>query len=297
MATNTLAGVNLTRVSQLSLDALITEGIPLSSFTTDFTSDVMPKGEVVTTRFATVPGTQDFDDDKSTSNSNTTARNITLNQYRGVSIGFKDTELTFTDIQLANQFIKPAISALVDEMIAFVLGNVTAAKGFNAMDLTSTAVDFDDDDVADLAERLSTAKVPKSPRNLILKPTYHAALTKSGAIKDASSYASDEPIKEGRVPRLHGFNVLEYNGTIPGNSENVEGIATHPQALCIAARAIPEPPAGTWYGKIQNVSDPASGLPIQIREHYDGKELVYQFSVLYGAEVGIPGKLARIISA
>lgn len=297
MATNSLAGVNLTRVSQLSLDALITEGIPLSSFTTDFTSDVMPKGEVVTTRFASVPSTQDFDSDKSTSNSATTARNITLNQYRGVSIGFKDTEMTYTDIQLAQQFIKPAISALVDEMIEDTLSLVTAGNGFGTMDLTSTAANFDDDDVADLAEALSTAKVPKAPRNLILKPSYHAALTKSGAIKDASSYDSSEPIREGRVPRLHGFNVLEYNGTVPANGENLEGIATHPQALLIAARAIPEPPAGTWYGKIQTVADPNSGLPIQIREHYDGTELVYQFSVLYGSQIGIPGKLARIKSA
>lgn len=297
MATNTLNGVNLTRISQLTLDALQTEGIPLSAFTTDFSADALPQGETITTRFVTVPTTQNFNSSKATGNSATTARSITLNQYRGVSIGFKDTELTYSDVELGSKFVKPAISAIVDEMIAYVLGFVTDANGFGTLDLVSTAGNFDDDDVADLAQTLSTAKVPKAGRSLILKPTYFASLAKTGAIKDASSYASAEPIRENRIPRLHGFDVIEYNGTIPTNSENMQGIAVHPQALCIAARTIPEPPPGTWYGKVMSIVEPNSGIPIQIREHYDGNELVYQFGVLYGAAVGIPTKLARIVSA
>jgi len=296
MATNTLNGVNLTRISQLTLDALVTEGFPLSAFTTDFSNEALPHGEVITTRFVTVPTTQNFNSTKATGNSVTTARNITLNQYRGVSIGFKDTELTYTDLELGEKFVRPAVSALVDEMIAYVLGLCTAAKGFGTLDLVSTAGNFDDDDVADLAQTLSTAKVPKASRSLILKPTYFASLAKTGAIKDASSYASAEPIRENRIPRLHGFNLIEYNGTIPHNSQYMQGVAVHPQALCVAARTIPEPPPGTWYGKVMNVVDEASGLPIQIREHYDGTELVYQFGVLYGATEGIPTKLARIVS-
>jgi hypothetical protein len=295
MATNTLGGVNLTRISQLTLDALITEGIPLSAFTTDFSGDALPHGEVITTRFVTVPSTQNFNTSKATGNSTTTARNITMNQYRGVSIGFKDTELAYTDIDLKEKFILPSISVIVDEMIAYALALTTTANGFNSLDLVSLAADFDADDVADLAQRMSTAKVPKAPRNLILKPTYHAAIAKSASVQDASSYASADPIRENRVPRLHGFNVIEYNGTIPTH-QGMEGIALHPQALCIAARTVPIPPAGTWYGKIQNVVDPNSGLTIQVREHYDGAELVYQFGVLYGAQIGIPGKAARIIN-
>ena len=66
MASNTLGGINPTRISQLSLDVLKTVGVPLRAFTTDLTDDVAVSGDVVTTRFATVPSTQDFDSSKAT---------------------------------------------------------------------------------------------------------------------------------------------------------------------------------------------------------------------------------------
>lgn len=297
MATNSLAGVNLTKISQVSLDVLKTEGIPLSAFTTDFSADAMPKGETITTRFATVPSTQDFDSSKATSNSATTARSVTLSNYRGVSIGFKDTELTFSPVQLADLFVRPAISALVDYVINSVLTRVTNGNGFTRV-ATLSAGAFDADAVADLAEGLSTGKVPKSPRNLIIKPTYMASLAKDNAITAASDGPSGASvIRDHQLPRIHGFNVVEYAGTIPSNSENLVGLACGKQALILAARGVVEPPAGTWFGNIENIVDPGSGLPIQIREYYDGTELRYEFSVLFGHAIGIPLYATRIASA
>jgi hypothetical protein len=289
--------VNLTKISQVSLDVLKTEGIPLSAFTTDFSADAMPKGETITTRFATVPSTQDFDSSKATSNSATTARSVTLNNYRGVSIGFKDTELTFSPVQLADLFVRPAISALVDYVINSVLTRVTNGNGFTRV-ATLSAGAFDADAVADLAEGLSTGKVPKSPRNLIIKPTYMASLAKDNAITAASDGPSGASvIRDHQLPRIHGFNVVEYAGTIPSNSENLVGLACGKQALILAARGVVEPPAGTWFGNIENIVDPGSGLPIQIREYYDGTELRYEFSVLFGHAIGIPLYATRIASA
>lgn len=45
---NTLGGVNLTKIAQASLDVLVTEGIPLTAFITDFSSEALPKGETIT---------------------------------------------------------------------------------------------------------------------------------------------------------------------------------------------------------------------------------------------------------
>lgn len=297
MATNTLNGVNLTKISQISLDVLTTEGVPLSAFTTDFSADALPKGETVTTRFATVPSTQDFDSSKATSNSATTARSVTLNDYRGVSIGFKDTEITYSPVQLADLFVRPAISALIDYVINSVLTNVTNANGFTDVE-TVAAASFDADTVADLAEGLSTRKVPKGNRTLLIKPTYMASLTKDNSVQAASDGpAGTDPIRLNRLPMLHGFNVLEYNGTIPANSENMEGLAAGQQGLIIAARQVVEPPSGTWYGNVENITDPSTGLPIQIREYYDGTELRYEFSTLFGSAIGIPDYITRIASA
>lgn len=292
---NTLAGVNLDRIASLTLDTLVPTAIPLSAFTTDFSDDVKPHGESVTTRFATAPTTQDFASNRTAQNAVTTARKITLNNYRGVPLEFTDLERTYTDQDLIDLFIGPSISALVDYMIAEALGLVTNANF--AAKLTSTAGDFDSDDVADLAEALDTAKVPAAPRTLLIKPTYKSSLVKDGAIHDTSSYGSSEPIRENRIPRLHGFNVISYNGTIPGNSENLVGIATHAQAIIIAARGVAHPPSGTWFGNIRDVIEPKSGLTIQIREYYDNTNLRYEFSVLFGVQLGVTGNLKRIVSA
>ena len=297
MATNTLNGVNLTKISQISLDVLATEGVPLSAFTTDFSGDALPKGETITTRFATVPTTQDFDSSKATSNSATTARSVTLDDYRGVSIGFKDTEITYSPVQLADLFVRPAISSLVDYVINKVLTQVTNANGFTDV-ATVAAASFDADAVADLAEGLSTRKVPKGNRTLLLKPTYMANLAKDNTITAASDGpAGVDPIREHRLPRLHGFGVQEYNGTIPANAENMEGIACGQQGLICAARQIVEPPSGTWYGNVENIVEPNSGIPLQVREYYDGTELRYEFSILFGVAKGIEDYVTRIASA
>jgi len=297
MATNTLNGVNLTKISQVSLDVLTTEGVPLSAFTTDFSDDALPKGETITTRFATVPSTQDFDSSKATSNSATTARSVTLDDYRGVSIGFKDTEITYSPVQLADLFVRPAISALCDYVINAALTNVTNANGFTDVQTTAAGA-FDADVVADLAEGLSTRKVPKGNRTLLIKPTYMAALAKDNQVTAASDGpAGVDPIRNHALPRIHGFNVLEYNGTIPANSENMEGLACGQQGLIIAARQVVEPPSNTWYGNVENITDPSTGLPIQIREYYDGTELRYEFSILFGTAVGIADYVTRIASA
>lgn len=294
---NTLGGVNLTKIAQASLDVLVTEGIPLTAFITDFSPEALPKGQTVTTRFATAVSTQDFSSDKAAADVTTTARNITLSNYRGVSFGFTDTELTYTPVQLADLFVRPAIAALVDYVINAALTNVTNGNGFTRVKTVSAAA-FDADTVADLAEGLSTAKVPKSPRSLIIKPTYYASLAKDNAIHAASDGpAGASVIRDNMIPKVGGFSVYEYNGTIPGNSENLVGVACGKQGLCIAARGVVEPPDGTWYGRIENIVDPNSGLPIQIREFYDGTKLTYQFSTLFGTAIGIPAYLTRIASS
>lgn len=292
---NTLGGVNLARISQLTLDCLMTEGIPLQAFTQDFNSAIQDTGESVTTRFATVPTTQDFASSKDPGNAVLTARTVTLDKYRGVSLGFTDTELSFTDVQLVQQFIQPSVSAIVDYMINSVLELVTAANFSNSV--TKTAAQYDADCVADIAQVMSTAKIPASPRNAIIKPTYFAGLAKDNSIQNAAAFGSNGAVVNHVVPKVHGINQIEYAGTIPGNSENLEGIVCHPQALIIAARGVKEPPPGTWYGKIQNIKEPKTGLPLQVREYYDGTKLRYEIAVLYGVAKGITTKLYRILSA
>lgn len=299
MADNTLTGVNVHRIAEKTLDYFGTEGVPLNLFTTDLGKGVKEKGETVTTRFPNGVTAQDMSTNRTAQNASTVKRTVTLDQYRGVVLGFSDLERSYTDTDLENLFIIPAISTLVDEMIEHTLSLVTTANGFDTHQTVSDAASFNGDTVAGIAEKLSVNKVPKANRNLIIPPTYLTSLTTDGVIQDASSYASSDPIRENRVPRLHGFNVVEYNGTIPSNSENVTALATTPQSLVIVAREIAEPDPETYAGHVRSVVDPESGLPFQIRRFYseaDGEQKI-SFSILYGAEIGVIENASRIVSS
>jgi len=134
-------------------------------------------------------------------------------------------------------------------------------------------------------------------RNIVIPPSYYTALAKDADVKAAYAYGDSEAIREHNIPRLHGFDLIEFTGSIPNNSENLVGWACAPQAMVLAARGVVPPPVGTWYGNVADVVDPVSGLPIQIREFYDNNELVYQWSTLYGTQIGVVGNLVRILSA
>jgi hypothetical protein len=286
-------------MAELALDVLTTEGIPLRAFSTDMTDAVSPKGKTVTTRYAGNPTVKDFSNSANRvgEDQTLTPLSVTLDQYRGTDCKFTDLDVTYSDVELINEFLAPAIGVLVDDVIGAALAVATTANGYNP-DITVAAADFDADDVADLAQTLTTAKVPKSPRSLILKPTYFGNLAKDNQITAASDGpAGTDPLKEHRIPRLHGFNVFEYNGTIGAASRNMEGIALHPQAILVAARQITPPKEGTWAGNVRSITDPNSGLTIQMREFYDNVAMRYEFSVLYGVAAGMPTKSVVIQSA
>lgn len=292
MATNTIAGVNVARISQLTIEALNTTPIPISVFTTDFSDEVMEKGESVTTRYPTNPSVVSFAGTRTASNSAMTSRTVTLSNYIGVDLGFTDKEMSFSDIQLSEMFIKPAITAIYENIFANVAALVTAAN-FSS-NTVITAANFSASNVAGLCTTMNTSKIPTYGRAVIFSPTYADTLRKDSTIAAQYAYMASNMIQTGVVPKVHGFDMHEYNGTIPSNSENLAGIALNRYALLIAARApaIPQ----NWYGKVTNIKG-ESGLTLQMREFYDGTEQRTQLCVIYGTQIGNPANLVRIKSA
>lgn len=293
MATNVLGGVNATRISQLTLDALQTTVLPFKAFTTSFGADVAERGSAVTTRYVTNPSVANFAATRASANSTTTAVTVTLGSYVGVDLGFSDTEMSFTDVQLQELFIRPAIVALFENVMASVFALVTSSN-YTANTLT-TAANFNASAIAGLATSMNTDKVPSVGRALIVPPTYADTLRKDSSILPAYAIGDTAFLKEGKIPRIHGFDIHEFNGTIPSNSENLAAVALTPQAVCIAAR--PPVTPRNWAGQVTNITDPVSGLTIQYRDFYDGQEQRTQFCLIYGTAKGNPSNLRRIRSA
>lgn len=291
---NTLNGINLAAIAQSVLDNLSAQHTPVSAFTTDFSSEIADQGESITTRIATAVSAGDASSGYSATDVTSSAKTVTLDQHKHFTMAFTDLEIAKGGMNMLERtFVRPATHAVINSMVDALMALVVNSEFGNKATVTSS--NFGADDVATLAGDLTTLNVPKDERALIIKPAYYASLAQDNAIQ--ASYAStlDDSIRNHSVPRVHGFNVYEYSD-IPSNSENLEGFACGPEALLIAARqpAIPQ----NWSGAVESVTDPDSGLTIQLRSWYEGKDgkQMITATTIFGVLVG-SNSLKRIVSA
>lgn len=294
---NTIGGINLAQIANMTLQTLLVSlrGVMLKNFTTDFSSDIAAKGESVTTRVATSMSNQDLTAGFAAGDVTSTAKTITLNNYKGRVVQFTDMEVAKGTLELLKRtFIEPAAHAVLKGFIDDLLALVTAANF--SQSTTITAANFDADDLADIAATLTGVFVPEDSRFAILKPAYFGSLGKDASLQSATNYGSNSVIKDNLIPRVHGFDIHEY-ASIPANGEALEGILGNAQGLLIAAR-VPAVPTD-FPGSIETVTDPATGLTLQFREWYAPELGAHKLSVgvIYGVQVGVAGNLIRLVSA
>ena len=291
---NTLNGLNLAAIAQSVLDNLSAQHTPVSAFTTDFSSEIADEGESITTRIATAVSAGDASSGYSATDVTSSAKTVTLNQHKHFTMAFTDLEIAKGGMNMLERtFVRPATHAVINSMVDALMALVVNSEFGNKATVTST--NFGADDVATLAGDLTTLNVPKDERALIIKPAYYASLAQDNAIQASYATTLNDSIRDHSVPRVHGFNVYEYSD-IPSNSENLEGFACGPEALLIAARqpAIPQ----NWSGAVESVTDPDSGLTVQLRSWYEGKDGKQMISVttIFGVLVG-SNSMKRIVSA
>jgi hypothetical protein len=294
---NTLGGINLAQIAQQTLDYLATTFVPLKAFHRDFSRDIQQKGASVATRVPSSVTAGDLSAGYTQTDVTSTAITITLSNFKGFVYGFTDLEISKAgDASWLQQiFMAPAVESMLAAFMGDALPLVTAANFAGSS--VKTAAQFDADAAADIAGTLSTNKVMLGERALLIKPTYYANLQKDNAIQVAFAYGGSEAIRGGTVPVIHGLTPYPFNGTIPDNGEALEGFASHPSALCMAARQIATPQNFT--GQIENIEEPQTGLPIQLRTWYDHNLGITKLSIgsLYGISKGNGAALIRITSA
>lgn len=291
-----LNGVFLAQIAQQSLPFLTNAFAPLRGITTDFSTDIAAAGSSVTTRFATVPSVVNI---ASTGYvpvaGDTTAKTITLDQHRGVTLGFSDIEVLQSSINFERLFLAPMLQALGADMFGQLWNLVTAAN-FTATPLSSSAANFDRQDVIDLATQLTaTSKAPKLGRTVLLSPSYYGALLKtfiSAEIPGITDFKANNT-----VPRVSGFDIYESD-LCDANGENLAGFAMHSSALIMAARRVNPEAALQDSIEVAEVVVPDLGLPITFRRFYDralGKTCINVsciWGVAKGTDMGV-----RIVTA
>jgi len=291
---NTLNGLNLSLVAAQTLETLSAEMPVVSAFTTDFSSDIADVGESVSTRVASAVSAGDATSGYSATDVTSTAKTITLNKHKHFTAAFTDLEIAKGGMDMLERtFVQPAVHSVVNAMMDDLLALVVNATYSN--NVVVTAGNFGADDVATLAGDMTTLNVPRGGRAMVIKPAYYAALAKDNAIQASYAFGNPGAIQDNNIPRVHGFDVLEYSD-IPANSENLEGFVCGKEALIIAGRqpALPE----NWAGQVESVQDPDTGITLQLRNWYEGKDGAQYITatLIYGVAAGTDS-LKRILSA
>lgn len=228
---------------------------------------------------------------------NNTGISVTLTELYSIR---KINKLAFiqTPMDVIAGILPKIGEGIAKKMFAMQNALVTAAAYTNAA-LTSTAANFDADDMADLATGLDTANVPDAGRMAILLPTYVGALSKDNAIQAAYAFGDDSVIKRNQVMQVHGFSVHKASAIVAsGDVANLTGWVAGKEAFAVGFRPSMESADVPTYAAIGSFTDPKTGITITTKI-WDGNDGNYRIGgfVGFGISRGQTAALTIIKSA
>lgn len=194
-----------------------------------------PSGKTVSVKVWATPTARKFD--QSTANYTTDAVNntsidVTTGEIYHIA-KINHLVANETDVDLSS-YAQEIGTAIADTMFADMNALVTAAA-YTGTALTSTAANFDADDMADMASALSTSRASKMGRYAILTPSYTGSLSKDNAVQAAYAFGSDSVIRRNEIPEVHGFRIHEvYDVAASGDVAALEGWFAAPEAFAVA---------------------------------------------------------------
>jgi hypothetical protein len=286
-------------VAAETLRTLVPVLAPLNKIvTTDFSAYVAEKGQVVHTRFANSFTASTYD--RSTgfvpSDADATDVAITLADHNYVSASFTDTEVATISLDMLRRvFIAPMANATVKSLFDAVLAETTVAN-FSGVAYSGNKSNFNRAAVANVATNLTLGNLPYNDRSMLLSPAAFGQLLQDPSVAQYLSIGDTSVIRDGKVGRLHGIDIYEYNGFAAAPSgEHLNGIAGCREGHVIVTRTPAAPTTGG--GEQISVQDPDSQFAFALRSWYDWTKGLSSISAswIVGTSVGNPNGAQRIV--
>lgn len=301
MANTIAAGLKLDVILDEALRAFSKEILPLKAFSTAFYDQPLHGTNKVSVPYFPLESaaSTDFDGTYVFGNTDTQLREVTINKRKYQSMSFTSSEVARQPQLRPEEYGRVKGQKLAEDVITDILSLVTAAN-YGAAGFTGLAATFDSDDVVDIGMACTQANWPRIGRSLILSPAYYAGLIKDKDIKSSPSVSiTDEAMKAGRIPQLHGFGVHETI-MIPANAENLVGMVVYSSAVLVAFSPIaPAPDVLNQLTDYRSVTDPASGITLEYRAwgsaDTDTAKAVIECN--YGFGKGEAAAIKRMVSA
>lgn len=286
-------------VAAETLRTLVPVLAPLNKIvTTDFSAYVAEKGQVVHTRFANkfTATTYNRANGFVPADANSTDVAITLADHNYVATAFTDTEVATISLDMLRRvFIAPMANATVVSLFDGVLGETTAAN-FSGVAYSGTKANFNRVAIANAATAMTKANLPFADRSLLLSPDAFGQLLQDPSVAQYLSIGDTSVIRDGKVGRLHGIDIYEYNGfSAAPAGEHLNGIASCREGHVIVTRVPAAPTTGG--GEQITVQDPDSGFAFSLRSWYDWTMGLSNISAswIIGKSVGNPDAALRVV--
>lgn len=225
-------------------------------------------------------------------------KEVTVNKRKYRAIDFTSVQWNRQPFLSQEQFLRLEAEKLADDVLADIFTVVTAANYAGATLSAMAASAFDVDELLTLRRLAGEANWPTSGRSVVLDSTFAEYLLRDSRVH-LENYGSSEAVREGRVPRVAGFDIYEVPNLPANGAEKIAGMAVLPSALAVAFAPIrPHPVLTQTVLQYEVVTDPDTGLSLEYRRFADAKmdKVMEVIECNYGFEKLETAALKRIVT-
>jgi len=271
------------------LEAFVANLAPLRAFANDFSGATSRKGDaVIVPRVDAVTATT-FDQSYETAGGEINAITVNLNQHKISTVDLTDTQAANHSPAQIGNFARQQGKALA-KMVLQTMWSIITPGTFGAAIVTTAAANWTRTQVRAIRKALIEGNADSDMLSLIVNSDIYDALLGDTNITQAFQYGGTEAIRDGRIPRVLGFDLYESN-VIPTNGVTLFGFGVHPDSMAVAMRYL-EPQAPGEYLQVASATDDQSGITLGYRRHFNpgtGKHYA-SFECVFGFAAGItPG--------
>lgn len=165
-----------------------------------------------------------------------TADTLSLNRHKVIQFLIEDIVELQSKVNMLQAYAKQAAIDLGVELDQFLLDTLEGGVSTSAPDhkVAYAGSTIAAADILGARKLLNEAKVPMEDRYLVISPAQEAALLAISAFTSAADFGSREPIVNGQIGRLYGFNVL-----MSQLAEDAKSMAYHKSAVIWARQLSP----------------------------------------------------------
>jgi len=300
MANTIDAGLQLDTVLDTIFTAFKRAIAPLRTFSTVFSNVPLQGSGVVNVAYYPLVTTASGDFTTSYSalahSTATEIRQVTVNKRKAQVISFTSSERArqpYFDPVKHGQLMA---DKLVYDVMADILSVVTAANYPGSTIAASASTAFDENDVADLAQKCMEDFWPAGGRGLVLNPAFWYAVVRRPIIIEVDEHGATTGQREGDFSRLLGFDAYGSAGVPVNGAEKIAGFAALPSAILVASAPIPPAPAVRAVMQDYRQLSDESGIALEYRMFGDADtDTAYQVVEFnYGYAKGEGAALKRI---